>query len=352
MSEHLSPSGKYRLTVESTPTKPGCWDYTSGTVLFVDSGEIIATVRRNYSSFPFLFIEDHPNGHDYLITGEDYQGQTVIELDTGRRKDFLPPEAEKGAGFCWADYAFNRDSQILVVEGCHWACPYEFRFYDFSDPMERGWPEILLDGGYFDVDVKAPTFNPDGTITCYTHREEEIPDGVLEAAEDEDVEPVRTLIETKTVRREGDRFVLVGHWVDPAEQARREAWARAAEANKKMWEEYRRTDPMYLHVLERIEQAGYKAEYMSHGICYDGWHPDTKYDDQRVGVRFAEKVQVGEYLVTVHLDWGKEHAPVKLTVYQTRKDTSDAQTFWFEHSRAGIDEAFDRIFTTLPIRSG
>src|SRR6185312_13000866 len=98
--------------------------------------------------FVFSFVEDHPNGHPYLVTGADYQGQTVIELDTGRRRDFIPDAAKDGVGFCWTDHRFDPSTQLLIVEGCIWAAPFEYRFYDFSDPMEKGWPELEFEGAW------------------------------------------------------------------------------------------------------------------------------------------------------------------------------------------------------------
>lgn len=139
--EISSPTGKYRLVVSSFSTGRGTWDYAQGEVYRTASADPIAVVQRNFDWFPFLFVEAHPNGHDYLVCGEDYQGQTVVELDTGRRRDHLPDEAKDGIAFCWAEMRFEPSAVMLVVEGCIWACPYEFRFFDFSDPMS-GWPEI------------------------------------------------------------------------------------------------------------------------------------------------------------------------------------------------------------------
>src|SRR5271154_2272389 len=130
---YLSPSGKYKLIVSSF--EPGFWSYSQGKVFKQGSDTPIAVVNRNYSAFPYLFIEDHPSGHDFLVCGEDYQGQTVIDLTTGARRDSLSAGTDKGWGFCWSEHRFDKETQILVVSGCHWACPYEFRFYDFAAPM-------------------------------------------------------------------------------------------------------------------------------------------------------------------------------------------------------------------------
>jgi hypothetical protein len=139
-----SPSEKYKLVVTAYGTKPGAWNYARGKVYRISDGQLVADVKRNYSSFPFMWLEQHIDGHDYLICGEDYQGQTFCQLDTAQQKSYLPIEAYDGAGFCWADYKLLDDKRTLLVEGCYWACPYEYRLYDISDIMQ-GWPELTLD---------------------------------------------------------------------------------------------------------------------------------------------------------------------------------------------------------------
>jgi hypothetical protein len=135
-----SPSGKYRLVITTYETKPGSWAYTRGQV-FCGSHEV-ADVMRNYSRFPYAWAEGHPNGHDYLLCGEDYQGQTVVELDTGRQVSTYPEAATKGFGFCWSSIHPSPDKKFLAVDGCFWACPYEVVIYDFRDPMNLPLPEL------------------------------------------------------------------------------------------------------------------------------------------------------------------------------------------------------------------
>lgn len=140
--EILSDSGNYKLVVSNFKTIKGSWNYSRGTVFKKDSDTPISVINRNYGSFPFTFVEAHKNGHDYLICGEDYQGQTIIELDTGKRVDYLLKSAEQGHGFCWVNMTASPDKQMLAVEGCFWACPYEIVFYDFSDPFNFPYPEL------------------------------------------------------------------------------------------------------------------------------------------------------------------------------------------------------------------
>lgn len=139
-AEEKTPLGKkYILRVSSYKSREGCWDVTKGVVTDLN-GNVIAEVKRNYSHFWHCYVE-HPNGHQYLLCGEDYQGQTVVELDTGKRVDYLPPEAEKGCGFCWISCEFQPDGVELVVEGCYWACPCERVIHDFSNPMQLPYQE-------------------------------------------------------------------------------------------------------------------------------------------------------------------------------------------------------------------
>jgi hypothetical protein len=136
LEEHFSPSRKYKLTVVNYKTLPERGDYSLAKIYLDQNERELFEVKRNYGHFPFCFVEKHPAGHDYLICGENYQGQTILELDTGKRIDYLPEGAKKGVGFCWTDISASIEKDVLAVEGCFWACPYAVRFIDFSEPMQ------------------------------------------------------------------------------------------------------------------------------------------------------------------------------------------------------------------------
>lgn len=148
---HASPSGRYRLVVTTHTTGKGTWAYTKGVVYDCDS--LVETVCRNYSSFPFAFVEGHMNGHDYLLCGADYQGQTYVELDTCTRADYAADT------FCWSSYEASPSRSTLAVTGCYWAAPYEVMLFDFSDPM-AGPPTVLLRvddaDSFYGWDASAP----------------------------------------------------------------------------------------------------------------------------------------------------------------------------------------------------
>lgn len=145
---YSSPSERYRLEVVNVPSeKPGYSDTSVGRVY--EGERLIATVRRNYHSFQFAFVEDHPSGGDYMVCGEDYQGQTVVNLKTGEVKSYVPEAAKHGVGFCWVNAELSPDNSMLLVDGCYWACPYEVWVVDFSDPMTLPWPVLFRGGDEF-----------------------------------------------------------------------------------------------------------------------------------------------------------------------------------------------------------
>lgn len=139
-----SPSGRYILVTTPYGTKAGSWNYTLGEVyrvpVFPETERVkVAEVRRNYSSMWHCWVENHPlTGQDYLVTGEDYQGFTIINLTAGVLTSHIPDAAFQGFGWCPTSAevlnGFQGKGLALKVEGCYWACPYEYRIYDFSNP--------------------------------------------------------------------------------------------------------------------------------------------------------------------------------------------------------------------------
>ncbi|MBI1371498.1 MAG: hypothetical protein GC159_01870 [Phycisphaera sp.] len=169
-----SPSGRYSVEITPHARDKNRWNVTKAVVSC--GTEIVTTVLRNFGSFPMSWAERHPSGHDYLICGEDYQGQTVVELDTGRRADYIDPRAEKGWAFCWAAHFPTSDGKRLFVDGCYWACPYELVVYDFADPMALPYPELQRvgpglwethgfdDEGAFTADINVDVRRSDGVL--------------------------------------------------------------------------------------------------------------------------------------------------------------------------------------------
>ena len=149
--EFLSPSNKYILSVEYYKTGKNTWEYSRGIVRATENEEIIADIKRNYSNFWHAWCK-HQNENEYLLCGEDYQGQTVVNLTARKTTNYFPESGNKGVGFCWVNAYPSPDSKILAVDGCVWACPYEIVLYDFSDPDSLPYKELYRTDNPHEVD--------------------------------------------------------------------------------------------------------------------------------------------------------------------------------------------------------
>ncbi|MCM3038779.1 hypothetical protein M3201_03570 [Paenibacillus motobuensis] len=115
------------------------YSYTKGTI--TDSNEeIVAVINRNFGHFPFLWAEKDKK--EYLLCGIDYQGYTIVDLQTGQIESYVPEEAYQGTGFCWAAMYHNKNNNKIAVEGCIWAHEYKIVIYDFENPMQLPYKEI------------------------------------------------------------------------------------------------------------------------------------------------------------------------------------------------------------------
>jgi hypothetical protein len=127
----FSPSKKYRVDT-----------FVNGAYAYVK----VYNVLLNELLFEFIINEDTfrhgwvtKNDIDYLVCAEDiYGGQTVIDL-TNKKIEGYSPEAE---GFIWTDFHLSPDGTILATIGCHWACPFVIKLFDFTNPLDLPLREI------------------------------------------------------------------------------------------------------------------------------------------------------------------------------------------------------------------
>jgi hypothetical protein len=327
--ELLSPSRTYKLVVTQFSTGPNTWKYSQGIVYRNDDDRPIATVQRNYGHFPYLFIEGHPKG-DFLVCGQDYQGQTVIELRSGTRREAMSEGSDGGGGFCWAGYTFHAPSKILVVDGCHWACPNEYRFFDFSDPMS-GWPPIETDG-IVDVDEIAPVIEGE-VVRCVFTRE---PDPDEDDTDEEAVKKAARRVDViQTFRREGHKLVTIEEWVSDHEKLRRVEREEAAKKHEAWLAHFKATDPLYLAYEKLVADPALSPKFhLRTGQTHEGWCPDFDRKERRCWRRIV--THEGGKGPTVDLEWAVETGPIKLTLF--RDGRADGNRF-FEHSVDGMEQA-------------
>lgn len=144
-----SESGKYQLQI--TPVifkvKDRFWAYTIGKVLASDNKTVLHTIKRDSDKFPFFFTEGH-DGKDYLLCGEDRQGQTIIELNTGQTTTYVGEKAKRDMEFAWQKFHVSPDKEHIAIEGYAKSNHKDFseyrsiRFFNFKQPMILPYYEI------------------------------------------------------------------------------------------------------------------------------------------------------------------------------------------------------------------
>jgi hypothetical protein len=288
--DELSPSGRYRLRVQRYAT-PGGWGYSRGTVTRVQNGAEVCDIKRNLGGFHHSFVAK--DNREWLIAGRSYMSQTIVDLD--RERTYEPPgDAYDPAAFCWAQARLSHDGCTLAIDGCHWACPYEYRFYDFTDPATTGWPALPIveaSGESVTIDVegdKAPLWLDDGTIACYETRR----------IEGGDVVVART-----RVRREDTRMVVIERWVDEAERQRRDEIARADAIVDARRERLQVEDARYLQVARFVTEHDLPRDSVA------GW---KEHDGQDV-VQFYFRRK--EPRSSADLSWGVLRGPIIVRLY-------------------------------------
>ncbi len=90
----------------------------------------------------FITLIEHRNGREYLIYRIDLYGYSVMDIASGMSVDYIPESSFMGEEetFIWVGIEYCPVNDLLVADGCYWACPWGFEFYDFSNPMELPLP--------------------------------------------------------------------------------------------------------------------------------------------------------------------------------------------------------------------
>ena len=147
---YTSDSGTYRISITPMVFREkdteSLWAYTYCNVY--KGKKLLHNIKRNSEKFPFTFVENHTDGHDYFVCGEDYQAQTIIQLDTDVKKTFIGEKAERELEFCWQKVFVSPDNNKIAVQGFAKEKPKDFteyrgiRFYEFIEPLTLPLKEI------------------------------------------------------------------------------------------------------------------------------------------------------------------------------------------------------------------
>lgn len=144
-----SPSGKYTLDLMLYAVKDeNCPFYSIVEIIRNSDGDRVGKVVRNEADFPFLFIEDHKDGKDYLICAEDYQGFTIINITDGKKYDYVAEKAKRGMSLRITDFFLSQNKENLAIEGHTKSKPSdivetdEIHFYHINDISKLPYTEV------------------------------------------------------------------------------------------------------------------------------------------------------------------------------------------------------------------
>ena len=297
-----SPSGMFRLTIQTYRTGPGSWNYTRGTVTRVRDGAVVADIKRNLSTFLHSFVRK--DDREYLITGRAYTSQTIIDLERGIEYE---PDGDpyRDSGFCWAACEAAPDGNTLVVNGCVWACPYELRFFDVTDPA-HGWPPLPVVGLSViedPSDRRTPRWLDARTVECFLC--------------DHDEEPQERIV----LRRQGDVMHVIEHSIADAEQERREAERREEAELDAWWTQFSTGDPRYLRLIELVRTRQLPCDHVNRT-----W-------DRRLTLGFRR----ARPYASADLTWDVDAHRLELRPHDVHGDLERGQAF--DDSMAGVDAA-------------
>ena len=135
----LSQSKKYKLdTVQYRQNAPGRnWTITKIKIHHNIANEVMFEFKIDNDSFFHQWLTI--GGEEYLIFAEAVcGGQSIIDFNRKIFESYDTPED----GFIWTSFHLSPDNTKLAVIGCVWACPYEIKIYDFSNPLDLPLTEI------------------------------------------------------------------------------------------------------------------------------------------------------------------------------------------------------------------
>ena len=119
--------------------------------LLDSKGRALYVWRNLDDSGNFCSLFRHNNGCNYLIFHIELYGYSVIELESKQEMHYVPSQVHPKEGqeadevFIWTSAYYESDADLLIVNGCIWACPYSTIVLDFSEPLLPQPAEQWLD---------------------------------------------------------------------------------------------------------------------------------------------------------------------------------------------------------------
>lgn len=340
--EEISPSGNFKLLVRSYKTKPGCWSYSRGTVYRLSDGAEICDIKRNYGVFHHSWIMK--NNQEWMISGRSYLNQLAVNLDTG---EVFENGKDGPYEFCWAACYISPDGNTLMVDGCYWACPYEFKFFDFTDPS-KPWTELETDDFVDAIGGKNPVWLSNDTVKCFQCSEiytqfdktyDELTEEEIEQLSDNDDDWSWRVDATLTLQRQGNRMVTISEELTEKEKENR---AKQKEANEK-WEawhkDFKENNELYLTLKEYADK--FNINWDKHLGFGGGGRITAWFRESRKWFHNIPLLRVFK-LRSVDLEWTKDNdSPIRVRLWD--KCGHKYNDVEFEASKDGMISALSLV---------
>ena len=163
MDSIVSPSGKYIVNFEKDTSDEQIEykiiskdeiihktkdKYYIAKLMDISQNKIIYTYKI-YNTYKPLSKFITINNQEWWFSGRHYMLRLFVNCDTGEIYDD-PNNIENDdfykycCEYIWGSIAdVSSDGKYILVDGCYWACPYEWRIYDISN-LKNGYIEIDL----------------------------------------------------------------------------------------------------------------------------------------------------------------------------------------------------------------
>lgn len=212
------------------------------------------------------------------------------------------------------------------MDGCHWACPYEYKFFDFIDPAQ-GWPELPIasDDGLYVEGKREPIWHGDNSFECFE-------------TDDVDKDSEATGQARTRLRRDDAGMIVVDQWASDAELGRRKKLAET-EADFTVWrKKFCAENPLYLAMKEAMDGL----EIPDDGL--DGCAGVTMAEEERCVVKYFRRINPK---ASADLKWGVKSAPIEVTLYDEKG--THTQDLTFPYSVSGMNDAMARIVCVFKV---
>ncbi|AFM41478.1 hypothetical protein Desaci_2536 [Desulfosporosinus acidiphilus SJ4] len=142
----------------------------SKTEILNSQSQIVAKFE-NVNQSIFFYAFEHSNGKTYLLFKIDLYGYSIMNLSNYEVYHFVPDVSFLGQEetFIWTGAFYFNKNNILVVDGCYWACPYATLFINLTNPEQL--PYKVIYSSYemenelnIDNDIIPLRWNEDGSI--------------------------------------------------------------------------------------------------------------------------------------------------------------------------------------------